>query len=323
MINKLLDRIIKKSQQPKLFEALSEKLSLSDLQSLLLEVYQKRTHKLTPKDLFNQYAQNRFVKPAKIDSLKRLQFDQFAFNLLPNDFDIIELSPLCPLGSTSVIAPINQNNIITTIRNTEVCSDPTNMLALECAVRRKAAFAQNPRTTARNRLCTSYRVLRAQVFDEPAAFPHFAMLALCTAGRDQGSFKFEIESLKEHIEFYLNLLTGLKSFHYKVKNIRVLFFIFNSLLPVKLENEILKPLKNQFPDTIFIIDSEKKDGQGYYSDLRFQIFAQNTSAEEYFLIDGGFTNWTQQLLSNKKERLLTSGMGSERFIHCFGEDKNE
>jgi len=35
-------------------------------------------------------------------------------------------------------------------------------------------------------------------------------------------------------------------------------------------------------------------------------------------VDGGFTDWTQQLLSNRKERLLISGMGSERFVFCFG-----
>jgi len=35
------------------------------------------------------------------------------------------------------------------------------------------------------------------------------------------------------------------------------------------------------------------------------------------LVDGGFTTWTQQLLSNRKERLMTSGLGSERFCACF------
>jgi hypothetical protein len=35
------------------------------------------------------------------------------------------------------------------------------------------------------------------------------------------------------------------------------------------------------------------------------------------LIDGGFTDWTQQLMSNRKERLMTSGLGSERLCACF------
>ena len=37
---------------------------------------------------------------------------------------------------------------------------------------------------------------------------------------------------------------------------------------------------------------------------------------EHELADGGFTNWTQKLLSDKKERLLISGMGTER-IHAL------
>ncbi len=35
------------------------------------------------------------------------------------------------------------------------------------------------------------------------------------------------------------------------------------------------------------------------------------------LVDGGFTDWTAKLLSNKKERFLISGLGSERLIDCF------
>jgi hypothetical protein len=35
------------------------------------------------------------------------------------------------------------------------------------------------------------------------------------------------------------------------------------------------------------------------------------------LIDGGFTTWTQLLLSNRKERLLISGLGTERLCSQF------
>lgn len=35
------------------------------------------------------------------------------------------------------------------------------------------------------------------------------------------------------------------------------------------------------------------------------------------LIDGGFTTWTQQVLSNIKERLLISGLGIERLCSQF------
>jgi hypothetical protein len=58
--------------------------------------------------------------------------------------------------------------------------------------------------------------------------------------------------------------------------------------------------------------------QAYYSGVRLQMYARDQAGTDYFIVDGGFTNWTQQLLSNRKERLLISGMGSERFVACFG-----
>jgi len=320
MNNKILNRILKKSRQPELLEVLTKRLSLTDLQSLLLEVYQEKTQLLTPKDLVSQYSQNRFVKPVQIDPRKILKFDQFAYSLLPDDFSIVELSPVSPLGSNSVLAPISQKNTVCTIRNTEVCSDPTSVLALECALRRKNLYSENPRRIKRIKLCTSSRVLRAQAFNEPVAFAHFRILALCTAGRDHGSFTFEIESLKEQINYYLDLLTKAETIQFDLKKIRILFLIYNLDFLNNFKNQILQPLKSLHPKIQFDVDTDNNSGREYYSLLRFQIFAQDISGEEYFLIDGGFTNWTQQLLSNKKERLLTSGMGSERFIYCFGRE---
>jgi len=68
---------------PHLLETLSEKLSLTDLQSLLMAVYEKRVLKLLAKKLLDQYQQNRFIKPAAIDPLKIIRFDLFAFSNLP------------------------------------------------------------------------------------------------------------------------------------------------------------------------------------------------------------------------------------------------
>jgi hypothetical protein len=35
-------------------------------------------------------------------------------------------------------------------------------------------------------------------------------------------------------------------------------------------------------------------------------------------VDGGAMDWTQRLLSNAKERLVISGIGSERLCSAFG-----
>jgi hypothetical protein len=48
------------------------------------------------------------------------------------------------------------------------------------------------------------------------------------------------------------------------------------------------------------------------------MYARDKLGTDYFIVDSGFTDWTHQLLSNRKERLLISGMGSERFVSIFG-----
>ena len=100
-----------------------------------------------------------------------------------------------------------------------------------------------------------------------------------------------------------------------------MFFIFNEHILDTLKNNALTHISSVHPELKIEINQNNSVENNYYSDLRFNIFATNSSGKEYFLIDGGFTDWTQQLLSNKKERLFTSGFGIERFIYCF-EDKN-
>jgi hypothetical protein len=59
-------------------------------------------------------------------------------------------------------------------------------------------------------------------------------------------------------------------------------------------------------------------GRGYYLDLCFHIHATAISGQRLELVDGGCVNWTQKLLSNAKERLVISGIGSERLCAKFG-----
>jgi hypothetical protein len=60
------------------------------------------------------------------------------------------------IPSCSAVALTDQNRVLSALRGTEVVSDPTNVLALECAVRLQA----NPKVPAH--FATSHRVLRAQ-----------------------------------------------------------------------------------------------------------------------------------------------------------------
>ena len=47
-----------------LAEILAERLGPSDLQSLMLEVYSRRSDRRSPADLLSDYLENRFVRPS-------------------------------------------------------------------------------------------------------------------------------------------------------------------------------------------------------------------------------------------------------------------
>ncbi len=313
--SRIAERIVRGSQVPDLMELLSGTISPTDFQSLLLEVHRKRAARLSPAAVLKQYQENRFVRPAKISSRESADFDRLAYSLLPEGFEVIELSPVSPLGSCSAIATVDQNNVVTTSRNTEVCADPTNVLALECAVRRKKSGSG--KNLPDTRLCASHRVLRAQVFEGPVSFAHFRVFTLCTAGRDRGHDRFEIEVLCEQVDFYLRLLLESGRAGFRVGGIRVTTTPFVGGQAALLEREVLAPLRARHPEAIFALDEERRSGRGYYRWAGFQINVKDPEGREWFLIDGGFTDWTQKLMSDRKERLLISAIGTERFLLCF------
>ena len=312
MASKIINRIQEQVGIPNLFNVLSDSLSASDLQSLLMEVYAHRTTQMTPADVFKNYQKDNFVRPANSTVFSLLEFDKTAFELANKlKFSSLELSPLAPLGVCSVVATAHQNKIISTIRNKEVLSDCTNVMALECTVRRKELLKLNSKSNEQVRLCTSHRLVRTQPLSDPRFLPHFKIFGLCTAGRDMGSFKFEIDSLKEQLKFYLKFMTLEKS-PYLFKNIQALITNLGSdELNDLIEKEILIPLKEFYPAISFGFYPERTQGRNYYDKLCFQVNAENKSGDHFMLADGGFTDWTQQYLSNKKERLLISGIGSE------------
>ena len=78
--------------------------------------------------------------------------------------------------------------------------------------------------------------------------------------------------------------------------------------------QVLAPLRGDYPKVAFVIDTSRQQGRQYYSGLCLRIDAIGPSAERWNLADGGFTDWTQRLLSNSKERLLVSGIGIERLL---------
>ncbi|HKP14796.1 MAG TPA: hypothetical protein VJT85_01970, partial [Gemmatimonadaceae bacterium] len=178
----ILRRIEREAGVPDLASVLAERLSPADLTSLLLEVYRRRAEARAPRDLLTDHTDNRFCRPSVVSARALAEWDRVAFAALPSDFDVVELSPLAPLGACSLVASVSQHKVVSTARGVEVLSDGSNVLALECALRRRAGRREGD--DAPVRLAASARVVRAQQFEGARSFAHFRLLHLCTAGRD-------------------------------------------------------------------------------------------------------------------------------------------
>ena len=80
-----------------------------------------------------------------------------------------------------------------------------------------------------------------------------------------------------------------------------------------LSRGVLELLEVRFPDVDLRFDDERQGGRNYYAPACFQVNVRDAQGEVMLLADGGFTDWTQKLLGNRRERLLISGFGTERF----------
>ena len=223
--------------------------------------------------------------------------------MLPAGFEEVPLSPLVPIG-THGIGGVAQSRLLATERGTEVAADPTNGLALEAAVRRRALLTASPRSPEVVRLAASQRVVRAQRFVEAAAFSHFQLFGLVSAGRDTGAFGFESEAIVEHLRFHVEATERVTGGGARV-----------SL--TDLSEGQMGPLFDAISATFGAdrvrLDPDRPGGRDYYTGLRFKVHVLGRSDGEPFEVsDGGFVDWTQRLLADRKERLLISGIGVER-----------
>src|SRR6266446_1095239 len=202
--SRIIERIERDAGVPNLTDVLVDRLAPTDLQSLLLEVHGRRAKKRDPKELIKAHISNRFTRPSTASPTRLLEWDRVAFLTLPKVFQAVELSPVCPLGTGSVLSRISQDWTVSTIRNTEIVADSTNVLAIECAVRRREQKNFSTGQAASVHLASSHRLLRGQTISiRPGVLQHFRLFSLCSSGRDPGNLQFEIEAARLHVGFFL------------------------------------------------------------------------------------------------------------------------
>jgi hypothetical protein len=134
----ILNRIERTLRAGDVTGSLAEGIPAGDLQSVLLAVMRRRVAAMRPADLLERYERNRFARPSGLPPALLLELERRAHQALPQGFEALALSPVCPLGTVGALTSVSQNSVLSATRGTEVVSDPTNVLALECAVRRRA-----------------------------------------------------------------------------------------------------------------------------------------------------------------------------------------
>lgn len=286
-------------------DALRSGLAGADLTALLLDVMRHRAGERRPQDVARQYEHDRFVQPTPVDARRLLSLSALAADAIGDDvgFELIDISPVAPLGTSSAVSGISQNRVVSTTRSTEVASDPTTSLALEAARRRRELLRGDARSAEPIKLAAVHRVVRAQRFDGPRSFQHFTLLGLVTAGRDEGGRRFETAAMTEHLRA---LVAACRACDHHDITIRLTDFdgTFGEAAE-RIEQAIddLDVDVHRWPD--------RPQGRGYYPSLCFKL-AVHHDGENVEVGDGGIVEWTQSLAGNRKERLMTSGLSLER-----------
>lgn len=88
-------------------------------------------------------------------------------------------------------------------------------------------------------------------------------------------------------------------------------------LLTQIDRNAMALLKQRFLWAHFDFHLSRMAGIGYYANLCFHIFGTNHDGLLLQLADGGLTDWTQQLLHNKKEFCMTSGFGADLIHKMF------
>ena len=300
-----LRRVVEAAGGEAVLEALADELGGADLTTLLLEVMRRRAGRVSPAEVLQQYERDRFVRPGTVSLRALSAVEDAALGTLPGGVEAVVLAPVAPLAAHSVVAPVDQHKVVSTVRRTEVAADPTNVLALEAAVRRRRLLAGDPRSAEPVRLAAVQRVLRAQVFAGAESFAHFSILGLVTAGRDTGNRTFEREVLEAHARFVSAALlaAGAEAVRLELTAFPgggfegVVDQVVGALAPVDRLEAVIAP--------------DRTAGAGYYSGAALRAEAVY-GGEHVECADGGLVDWTQRLLENRKERLMVLGIGLDR-----------
>jgi hypothetical protein len=299
----IIKRLLKKIGDEQLLEKLKQ-LPPTEIQSLLLEIFRQTAGDITPQQLLKAYETNRFVVPSAVDpiSFYKVELEMLEMAKM-NLFEPQELSPLAPLGNCSAMGLTDQNKIVSAARGTEIVADATNLMALECALRRKRSKFNDQNIN----LCSIHRHVRAQAIDAGKGFtPHFKIFTAITSGRDTGSLAFEKTAMLTHLSFY-------KKYFVDHRRLNTELIIKGFDPDTARSHQLYEFIKRQLPDLTVSFSEVPREKHHYYLHTRFSLNVDH-KGQAVNMGDGGFLDWGAKLTSNGKERMFASGVGVELLI---------
>ena len=282
---------------PGAYDELTRGLPASRLWSLLLEVAEARATGRRPAELVEQWDRDRFVQPAIVDQRTLVEVDRHLLEAT-SAFESIELSPVAPLGVCTIMGHASQNKVLSALRGTELVSDPTNVMALECARR----LRRDPATIVR--LATSHRCVRAQPIPKRRGLTaNFRIFCLVSAGLERQNHAFVVDAMAEHIKIMLHALDRLEQHGFAFPQRRIT--VLTRKDTTALGDRIVAMLGDAEVARALL------EHPYYNKGLRVQIAARSIEGIETPLVDGGAFDWVARVMSNRRAVYVTSGLGSQ------------
>ncbi len=236
-----------------------------------------------------------YVTPSPIDARTMHALDGLAL-AAADGFEALVLSPVVPLGSCSVVAPTSQDRTLSANRGTEVVSDPTNALALECAKR----LRESP--TQVHRLCASHQVMRCQPLPPGKGMTrHFRMFAMVEAGPARGDDGFEVDAFARQIDVLVRLCTHAATLGYRLEPHRLVLRVHPDA--PTLGDRLEARLRTVLPVQRVALDA------AYYDAVRITFDVRAPDGELVPIGDLGRFDWMAKLGANQRLRMVATGFG--------------
>ena len=137
----------------------------------------------------------------------------------------------------------------------------------------------------------------------------FSVFALCSAGRDSSAGRFHPAAVALQLRFHAEVARAALGPRFQLR-------VALTDLASAVTRDVWRGL--ELPGVELALDPERASGRGYYTDVCFKIHAREGGGDWLELGDGGAVDWTAKLLSNAKERLVISGISSERICALAG-----